>query len=154
MPDTARRAQLAELKIPADRELIPVAKMVVASLAAQLGFTLEEIDELKIAVAQGCDAIIEEAEDLWGAYRGVLRLAYGMSERGMVVDVSVLAPKALPGRVETGIPVPQRPSLSDVEAQERALARDVIRLFVDDIRHQVDSGEGQIRVRMVKYVVR
>jgi hypothetical protein len=128
--------------------------MVVASLASTLGFTLEEIDELKIAVAQGCDGIIEEAEELWGGYRGVLRLAYGMTERGIVVDVSVLAPKALPGRVETGIPVPRRPGLTEVEVQERALARDVIRLFVDDLRHQVDSGQGQIRVRMVKYVVR
>jgi serine/threonine-protein kinase RsbW len=148
------RAQLAELKIPADGEFIPVAKMVVASLASQLGFTLEEIDELKIAVAQGCEAIIEEAQELWGGYRGVLRLAYGMTERGIVVDVSVLAPKALPGRVVADVPTPPRPSLSEVEMQERALARDVIRLFVDDIRHQVDSGQGQIRVRMVKYVVR
>ena len=151
MPD---RAQLAELKIPADREFIPVAKMVVASLASQLGFTLEEVDELKIAVAQGCDAIIDEAEELWGGYRGALRLAYGMTERGIVVDVSVIAPKALPGKVMTGVPVPQRPSLTEVEQQERALARDVIRLFVDDIRHQVDSDHAQIRVRMVKYVVR
>jgi hypothetical protein len=37
---------------------------------------------------------------------------------------------------------------------QRALQRDMIRLFVDDFRHQVDSGRGQIRFRMVKYVIR
>ena len=29
----------------------------------------------------------------------------------------------------------------------------MIRLFVDDFRHQVDTGRRQIRYRMVKYLV-
>jgi hypothetical protein len=36
----------------------------------------------------------------------------------------------------------------------RRLAQEMIRLFVDDFRSQVDAGRGQVRFRMVKYVLR
>ena len=39
-----------------------------------------------------------------------------------------------------------------MEAQQE-LDREMIRAFVDDFRHQVDSGRRQIRYRMVKYLI-
>jgi hypothetical protein len=153
MPD---RSQLAELKIPAHREFIPVAKMVAATLGSQLGFNLEEIDELKIAVSQACDSTIEEAEELWGVDGdAVLKLAYGSTERGIAVDVEVIGPRVLPAPPQGTLPAKlQRPRAATDAELQRALQRDMIRLFVDDFRHQVDSGRGQIRFRMVKYVIR
>jgi hypothetical protein len=162
----ADRSLLAELKIPAQREFIAVAKMVAATLGSQLGFNLEELDELKIAVAQACDSTIDEAEELWGPHgeTAVLHLAYGTTERGIAVDVEVLGPRGLPPAQETAVapapppPQPQprprtrvAPTIPDVQ---RELQWDMVRLFVDDFRHQVDSGRGAIRFRMVKYVIR
>jgi anti-sigma regulatory factor (Ser/Thr protein kinase) len=155
----ADRSLLAELKIPAQRDFIPVAKMVAATLGSQLGFSLEELDELKIAVAQACDSTIEEAEELWGpnGESAVLQLAYGSTERGIAVDVEVLGPRVLPPRAGEVItpPAPRRAPRTPTEAElQRALQWDMVRLFVDDFRHQVDSGRGSIRFRMVKYVIR
>jgi hypothetical protein len=147
------KATLAELTIPAQAEFIQVAKMVAASLGSQLGFNLEEIDELKIAVAQACDSTIEEAEHLWGQGGAMLRLVYSSTERGIAVDVEVSIPStASGGRRRPAPPAAQRTAASQLAAQ-RALQHDVIRLFVDDFRQQVDSGRGHIRFRMVKYLI-
>jgi serine/threonine-protein kinase RsbW len=146
------RSLLAELKVPAQVSFIPVAKMVAASLGSQVGFNLEEIDELKIAVAQACDSTIEEAQQLWGEGDGaMLKLAYRSTGRGIVVDVEAVAPQAA-ARRPAGVPA-SLPSPAGPRAEQRALQRDMIRLFVDDFRHQVDSGRGHIRFRMVKYLI-
>ena len=57
---------LTELKIPADADYIPVAKRVASSLGSKLGFSLEELDELCIALTQACDSAIEASEEAWG----------------------------------------------------------------------------------------
>ncbi|MFZ0215382.1 MAG: hypothetical protein WAM30_05510 [Candidatus Dormiibacterota bacterium] len=158
----AERSFLAELKIPVHADFIPVAKMVAATLGGMLGFSLEEIDELKIAVAQAFDSIQEEAEQLWGADDTLLRLVYGSTGSGITVDVEAIGPSATtrPEARPMARPVPPRPApvaplgaLAIQQAAERALQRDLIRLFVDDFRQQVDSGSGEIRFRMVKYLI-
>jgi anti-sigma regulatory factor (Ser/Thr protein kinase) len=143
-------AVLAELKVPATEEFISVAKRVATSLGAKLGFAIDEIDELAIAVAQACSGSIESAEEMWGA-GATLKLSYSSTGSGMAVEVEALAPTSrealtLPRRQ------PVRRSSPGMEA-ERALAEAMISLFVDELRHQVDTGRRQIRYRMVKYLV-
>jgi hypothetical protein len=52
----------AELRLPADPRLLRVARVAVASLAAELPFTLQEIEDVRVAVDElsavaidGCD---------------------------------------------------------------------------------------------------
>ncbi|HYZ00142.1 MAG TPA: hypothetical protein VFA92_01480 [Candidatus Binatia bacterium] len=172
----ADRSFLAELKVPAHEDFVPVAKMVAASLGGMLGFGLEEVDELKIAVAQAFDTIQQEAEELWGANGTLLRLAYSSTGQGIAVDVEAIGPATTTAATASPEPRPagrqltppatsrqavppapspaQRRALAQQQLEaERALQRDMIRLFVDDFRQQVDSGRGQFRVRMVKYLI-
>lgn len=144
----AQRFQ-SELKVPAHLEFIPVAKRVAASLGSLLGFSIEEIDELCIAVAQACDNTIEAAQDAWGA-GATLKLAYSSTDRGIAVDVEAVAPtspQALP------VARPARRGQDEAAEAQRRLARDMISLFVDDYRQQVEPTRGQIRFRMVKYLI-
>jgi serine/threonine-protein kinase RsbW len=136
-----------ELKIPADAGYIPVAKRVAASLGSKLGFSLEELDELCIALTQACDSAIEASEEAWGA-GATLRLTYGATPKGMEVEVEAVAPPQT-------MPAHRQPAhvmrLEEIEV--RRLAQEMIRLFVDDFRSQVDAGRGQVRFRMVKYLL-
>ena len=134
-----------ELKIPAETDFIPLAKRVAASLGGMLGFSLEEIDELAIAVAQGCDSTIESAHEIWG-HGATLKLIYGSTDKGISVEIDAVGPRS-----PQALPLPKPAHRPDVEAQR--LAREMIRLFVDDFRSQVDEGRGQIRLRMVKYLI-
>src|SRR5438105_3605904 len=138
---------LSELKIPAEADYIPVAKRVAASLGSKLGFSLEELDDLCIALTQACDSAIEASEEAWGA-GGVLKLSYGATGKGIEVEVQALAPsKALTAKR----PAAHVPQMGELEV--RRLTHEMIRLFVDDFRSQVDAGRGQVRFRMVKYLL-
>ena len=149
MPEAAR-PQLAELKIPAQGEFIGLAKRVATSLGGQLGFSLDEIDDLGIAVTQACGSVIEAAEEAWGP-GATLKLSFGPNARGLAVDVEAIAPRS-----REALPVPRSHAAPAAKAEadiQRELAREMIRLFVDDFRHQVDAGRRQIRYRMVKYLI-
>ncbi len=149
MPE-ATRAQLAELKIPAQGEFIGLAKRVATSLGGQLGFSLDEIDDLGIAVTQACGSVIEAADDAWGP-GATLKLSFGPNARGLAVDIEAIAPRVREALVVRHAPA-ARPRTAEAEIQ-RELAREMIRLFVDDFRHQVDASRRQIRYRMVKYLI-
>jgi anti-sigma regulatory factor (Ser/Thr protein kinase) len=144
---------MTELKVPAQTEFIGIARRVATSLGALLGFNLEKIDEISIAVTQACGSVIEAAAEAWGP-GATLRLSFSPTEDGLQVDVDAIAPtsrealRQVPTRRRPA-PDPQRAALE----MQRALELEMIRLFVDDFRHQVDTGRRQIRYRMVKYLV-
>jgi serine/threonine-protein kinase RsbW len=150
MPDAAL-AQLAELKIPAQGEFVGLAKRVATSLGGMLGFSLEDIDELSIAVAQACGSLIQDADEAWGP-GATLKLNFARTERGIEFEVDAVAPQSRDALAVPRRPVPRTGRSAELEMQ-RALAREMIRLLVDDFRHQVDTGQRQIRYRMVKYLV-
>ena len=138
---------LTELKIPADAEYIPVAKRVASSLGSKLGFSLEELDELCIALTQACDSAIEASEDAWGE-GATLKLTYGATDKGIEVEVEAQAPQS---RALTAHRRAHQLRIEELEV--RRLAQEMIRLFVDDFRSTVDAPHGQVRFRMVKYLI-
>lgn len=135
---------LTELKIPAEPDFVGVAKSVASRLGSRLGFSLEELDELAIAVTQACESAIEAGDHTWGPGGASLKLTYSQTERGLAVDVQSLAPRS-------------REALPTVAAQERQLedlqrlSHEMIRCFVDDFRTQVEAR--RVRISMVKYLI-
>jgi anti-sigma regulatory factor (Ser/Thr protein kinase) len=161
MPE-AQRAQLAEVKVPAQGDFIGPARTFTKSLGALRGFDFEKIDELAIAVTQACGDAIEQAEETWGQ-GATLRLSFAAIEGGIEVEVDSIAPRshdALKGVPRTPPPEARQPGLAAAKARraeleiQRAVAAEMIRLMVDDFRHQVDTGRRQVRYRMVKYLIR
>jgi hypothetical protein len=152
MPEPAASG-LTELKIPAQTEFIGLAKRVATSLGGLLGFSLDEIDELSIAVTQACGSVIEAADEAWGP-GATLKLSFTPTDRGVLVDVDAIAPRAREASPPAVRRTPAVPTQHSAEvAMQRALVNEMIRLLVDDFRHQVDTGRRQIRYRMVKYLV-
>lgn len=145
----------AELKVPARAEFIGVAKRIATSLGGQIGFGLDEIDELGIAVAQSCGNLIDAAEERWGD-GATMKVTLTSTESGLTVDLEALAPGTegalfVPRRqpVRKGSSeVPDRPPTA-----EQDLAQAMIRLWVDDFRRQVDQSRRLMHYRMVKYRV-
>jgi anti-sigma regulatory factor (Ser/Thr protein kinase) len=138
------RNTVAELKIPAQAEFINVAKRVASSLGGKMGFSLEDLDELNIAVTQACDSAIEAGNETWGGGAS-LKLVYSATSRGMEVEVEVLGPRSPQGL--------RRQPLAAHDEEVRRLTHEMIRCFVDDFRTHVDAGTGRVRFRMVKYLI-
>jgi hypothetical protein len=137
------KRDLAELKIPASPAFIPVAKRVASTLGSQLGLSLMDLDELTIALTQACDSAIAASGEL--GKNAQLKLTYFATDRALVVDVDL---------IHTAEHRPQAVTKAESEANAelQRLAFEMIRMFVDDFRPQVEPLTGNVRYRMVKYL--
>ena len=75
------------LEIPASGAYLAVARAAATGLAAQLHFTYDEIDDLRIAVDEACTQLM--------AGRGgadTIRVVYHMGDAELWVEVSVAVP--------------------------------------------------------------
>jgi serine/threonine-protein kinase RsbW len=64
-PDTGGRAlpveDAVEIRLPADSAYLSVLRIATAGLAARLDFTLDEIEDLRIAVDEACAMLLSQA---------------------------------------------------------------------------------------------
>ena len=61
---TANYLGTVELRIPAKPEWVAVARLTIAAIANRLPFTVEEIEDLKLAIAEACtNAIVAGGRD-------------------------------------------------------------------------------------------
>ena len=140
------RKVLAELKLVAQPEMISTAKRTATALGSLVGFSLEDIDELNIAVAQACDSAIQAGRDAWGD-EATLKLTFWSTDRGLEVEVQAVQPRA------TQLPAarqPRPPAAVRDEAFER-MAHEMIRCFVDDFKPAL--GPHRVRFKLVKYLI-
>ena len=143
------KRNLAELKIPATSAFIPVAKRVAYTLGGQLGLGLTDLDELTIALTQACDSAIAAADDL--GTTADLKLTYFATNRALVVDVDLIPGEERRTQSERRAQAPTRAQAEDTAELQR-LAYEMIRMFVDDFRPEVEPATGALRFRMVKYL--
>jgi serine/threonine-protein kinase RsbW len=69
------------LEVPASPEFLRVARMMAAGVASRLGFTLEEVDDLRIAIDELCFCLVGR-----NGRPGILALRYVMGPDGLVVE--------------------------------------------------------------------
>ena len=77
---------VSELRLPADREHILVAKRAAGAFGSLAGFDMDAIDDLTIAVAQACENAIRCLEQS-GSIAGQVRIVFKMSDTGLEVNV-------------------------------------------------------------------
>lgn len=51
----------AEVRLPADSAYVAVLRMAAAGIAARLDFTLDDIEDLKMAVSEACAMVLVDA---------------------------------------------------------------------------------------------
>lgn len=139
-------ARLTELKLPAVDDYIVVAKRAAASLGLVVGFSLQEIDDLNIAISQACENACAAAAEKWGKGNGQLKLIFKSQPRRLEVEVRSVPPREAEQQVVRRV---RRESDLDYET----IGLNMIRLFVDELRYQVDNHTGSMRMRMVKYLI-
>ncbi len=93
MPSTGTPGERAdvELRVPADSVYVSVLRTTTASLSARLDFTIDDIEDLRIAVGEACALVLPEADagtDLVAEYflgnaRLTVRVSVSGSDIGM-----------------------------------------------------------------------
>jgi serine/threonine-protein kinase RsbW len=139
-------AYVTELKLPAVGDYIVVAKRAAASLGLVVGFSVQEIDDLKIAITQACESACAAATQQWGSGNGQLKLTFKSRPRRLEVEVRSVPPRAVEQQTV-------RRARHEAELDYETIGLNMIRLFVDELRYQVDNQTGSLRMRMVKYLI-
>jgi len=145
--------QITELKLPARGDYIVVAKRTAGALGIAVGFSLEEIDDLNIAMTQACENAVAAAAEQWGEGNGQLKLTFKTQKGKLEVNIASTPPRSLE------LPQPHHPAAHAVRRMRQeepidyeGIGLNMIRLFVDELRYQVDD-QGCMRMRMVKYLL-
>lgn len=72
-----------EMRLPAESAYVAVLRMTTAGLAARLDFTLDDIEDLRMAVGEACALVLEHADP-----GGDLYATYDLSDGSIRVAVS------------------------------------------------------------------
>ena len=72
-----------ELRLPAESAYVAVLRMTTAGLAARLDFTLDDIEDLRMAVGEACALVLEHADT-----GGDLYANFDLSDGSIRVSVS------------------------------------------------------------------
>lgn len=130
---------VVELKIPGRAEWVAVARLAVAAVASRLRFSVDEIEDIKLALAEACTNAIQSAG---GQDAGVIEIVCDAREDELRVTVR----DARPGiHLE---PVP--PSGLEAERTEE-LGVFLIRALMDSVDYTSDPRRGTDLV-MIKRV--
>src|SRR5439155_395211 len=114
----------------------------------ELRHSLQQIDDLKIAVTQACENACAAAAQQWGSGNGQLKLILKSRPRRLEVEVRSVPPRAVEQQ-QQAVRKPHR----EMELDYETIGLNMIRLFVDELRYQVDDQTGSMRMRMVKYLI-
>ncbi|MFD0589089.1 ATP-binding protein [Paenibacillus sp. GCM10027627] len=132
------------LQIPADADYIDVVRICLLGVATKLGFSFEEIEDLKVAASEACsNAVLHRMES--GA--DVIDIAFEPSESALTVSV-----------VNYGASFDHeaaRDSAAAIEGGDRSelrvggLGLYLMEALMDKV--EMSSGEGKTEVRLTKY---
>jgi serine/threonine-protein kinase RsbW len=70
------------LTLPAVPDFVRLARLTVASLATKVGFSYDEVEDLRIAVGEACALLIEPT-----GRKGSITLVFDPSPKGLEVEV-------------------------------------------------------------------
>lgn len=131
-----------EVTIPARPEFVSVARLTAATVAGRLGFTYDEIEDVKLAVGEACASLIVSGIDP----------SHPMKVRFL------LRPDALEIRVEAKaqgislpLPAPKGSRASgDLPIDESRMGIFLMQCVVDAVESHHNDASGIAEVRLVK----
>ncbi|MDE2570904.1 MAG: ATP-binding protein [bacterium] len=122
---------VVELRIPCKPEFVSVARLAVAGISNRLHFTVEEIEDIKLAVAEACTNCIQRSPD---AKEITIMCEIATEELRIIVrDHSIHSPA----------------ELDSPELGSGGLGVFLIRSLMDEVDYRSDDRDGTV-LRMVK----
>ncbi len=121
--------ELVELRIPSRPEWVALARLAGATAANRLRFSIEEIEDVKLAVAEACAEVIRH--DAHGEF---IDLTYEALDDALRVRVRDS------GR--HGLAVRETPKMNFDEARIAGLGVFLIRTLMDEVSYDVGAQTG------------
>jgi serine/threonine-protein kinase RsbW len=121
--------ELVELRIPSRPEWVALARLAAASVANRLHFSIEELEDVKLAVAEACTAVIQHESH--GEFIDLTCEALTDSLHIRVRDSGRRDARNL-----------ESPKISYEEARIAGLGVFLIRTLMDEVTYDVNAQTG------------
>lgn len=81
--ETVEAVEAVDLSVPTSPELVRLARVTASGLASRLGFTYEEVEDLRLAIDELCYALVGN-----GQVGGTLHLHYAILSEALEIEGS------------------------------------------------------------------
>lgn len=112
------------VQVPADSAFVSVLRTTTAGLAARLDFTLDDIEDLRIAVGEACAVVLNGAE-----HRGHLECSFNLGDSEIEVTVAADNP-------------------AGHAPDEESFSWQVLQALASSL--SATQAQGQVRIRLTK----
>ncbi|MFD1737685.1 anti-sigma B factor RsbW [Bacillus salitolerans] len=137
-----------EMKIPAKPEYVGVMRLTLSGIASRMGFTYEDIEDLKVAASEACTNAVHHAYD--DNEGGEVTIGFGVYENQLEVMVSDSGKSFNVQEMKKTLG-PYNSLTTIDEMNEGGLGLFLIETLMDDVKIQSLSG---VTVLMTKYLHR
>lgn len=117
---------IVEIRVPADVAFVATLRLTAASLAARCDLTIDDIEDLRLAVDEACALLLPHAEPA-----STLQATFELSQGRLSVTTSVAAPQA-----------------STASPDRTGFAWSVLSALASDV--QVAGAEGLLSITVTK----
>lgn len=128
-----------KLSIPNKPEYVSVVRLTVAAIANRLGFDIEAIEDMKVAIAEACTNAITHGQCEGEAN---FNIEFNIESEKLTIYVSDYGKGCLEQNIKT-------PDLEN--PREGGLGVFIIKSLMDDVEIVSDLGKGTT-IKMIKYI--
>jgi serine/threonine-protein kinase RsbW len=129
---TLGHGDLVVLSFPARGDLVVLARLVASAISTRVGFDIEELEDLRLAVGELCLLALQGSD----ARHGDLRLEFTVSDAALDIGCTLVG--AVPGSPDAGA--------EDDDAGE--LSEQILAALVDE--HGREQADGSVRAWLRK----
>ncbi len=138
-----------EIRIPAKPQYVSVIRLTVSGLASRVGFSYDEIEDMKIAVSEAVTNVVQHA---YGIHEdGEIVIGFALYADKIEVMVSDYGHSFNFEEIKSQIG-PYQEDESVEMLREGGLGLYLMETLMDEVR--VNNNEGGVTVFMTKYVTR
>ncbi|MCR8745910.1 ATP-binding protein [Romboutsia lituseburensis] len=125
-----------KMEINSNPEYVGIIRLTTSGIANKIGFSIDDIEDIKVAVSEACTNAIKHSND------DIFFITYTMLENGLTIDISDRGE----GYDTENIP---QPDLDN--PKENGLGLFIIQTLMDDV--SIESIENQgTTIKMTKYL--
>ncbi len=124
------------LEISSNPEYVSIIRLTTSGIANKVGFCIEDIEDIKVAVSEACTNAIKHSED------SKVKLIFTMIENGLQIEIK---DKGKGYNLES-IP---KPDLN--EPKESGLGLFIIDALMDEVEVKSENNQGTT-IKMIKYL--
>jgi serine/threonine-protein kinase RsbW len=135
---------LINLTIPAKPDYVSIARLTISGIANRMGFSYDEIEDLKLAVAEACTNAVDHAANMGD---GEIKVSCNIFANRLEIEVGDRRNSYDTSKIEEGHSLYLKPTMSTL--RERRLGLYLMKTLVDDIDIR---GDNRVVVTMTKYI--